>query len=313
MDRRRALLVAAAAGAALARPRAAVALDTVRVATGPVDAALEAAYAHGLGFDTEAGLACEVQLLQSGAANVAAVMGGAVDVGLSNVLTVIAAHDRAVPLGIVACAAVYSSKNPTSLLLVPDDSPVRTARDLNGRTIAVSALRDITQFAPMAWMDANGGDSKSVRFVEVPFPAMPATLAEHRVDAAFITEPFASRAKAHGRVLAAAFDAVAPQFQISVYVCTNAWAAAHPELARRFAALIYRTGTYANVNRTRTRELLMQIAKIDADQLKVTPRASYAERADPATIGPVIDVARKYGAIANPVAPAALFVPEVLR
>ena len=225
MLRRRALLVAAAAGAAFARPRAAAALG------------------HGLGFDADAGL----------------------------------------------------------------------ARDLIGRAIAVSALRDITQFAPMAWMDADGGDPKSVRFVEVPFPAMPAALAEHRVDAAFITEPFASRAKAHGRVLAAPFDAVAPQFQISVYVCTTAWAAAHPELARRFAAPIYRTGTYANVNHARTGELLMRIAKTDAEQLKVTPRASYAERADPATIEPVIDVARKYGAIANPIAPTALFVPEVLR
>lgn len=295
------------------RPRPAAALDLIRVATGPVDASLEAAYAQNLGFAAEAGLECNVQLLGSGAANVAAVLGGAVDVGLSNVLTIISAHDKGVPLGIVAAAAVYSSKNPTSVLLVPTDSPIRSARDLNGKTVSVSALRDITQFAPMAWMDANGGDPKSVHFVEIPFPAMPAALAEHRVDAAFITEPFASRAKEHARVLAPAFDAIAPQFQISVYVASLAWTAAHPDLARRFAALIYRTAAYANVNRTRTGEILMQIAKIDADQLKVTPRATYAERADPASIKPVIDIALRYGAIAATVAPAALFAPEVLR
>ncbi len=57
----------------------------------------------------------------------------------------------------------------------------------------------------------------------------------------------------------------------------------------------------------------MQIAKIDADQLKGTPRATYAERADLASIKPVIDIAFRYGAIAAPVAPAALFAPEVLR
>ncbi|HXQ23567.1 MAG TPA: ABC transporter substrate-binding protein [Candidatus Acidoferrales bacterium] len=312
MNRRNAVLVAAVA-LAPAWPRAAFALDTIRVATGPVDAALEAAYAQRLGFAAEAGLDCTIELLGSGAANVAAVLGGAVDIGLSNVLTVLAAHERGVPLGIVAAAAVYSSKNPTSVLLVPDDSPVRSARDLNGRYVAVSALRDITQFAPMAWMDANGGDAKSVHFVEIPFPAMPVALAEHRVDAAFITEPFATRAKDHARVLAPAFDAIAPQFQISVYAASFSWTAAHPELARRFAALIYRTGAYANVNRTRTGEFLMQIAKIDADQLKITPRATYAEHADPAAIKPVIDVALKYGAIAAPVAPASLFSPEVLR
>ncbi len=310
---RRALFGAAAAGAVLVRPRAALALDTIRVATGPVDAALEAAYAQNLGFAADAGLECAVQLLASGAANVAAVLGGAVDVGLSNILTIIAAHAKGVPLGIVAAAAVYSSKNPTSLLLVPNDSPIRTARDLNGKTVAVSALRDITQFAPMAWMDANGGDPKSVHFVEIPFQAMPATLAEHRVDAAFITEPFATRAKEHARVLAAAFDAVAPQFQISVYVASLAWTAAHPDLARRFAALIYRTAAYPTVNRARTGEILMQIAKIDADQRTGTPRATYAERADLASIKPVIDIAFRYGAIATwPVAPA-LFAPEVLR
>jgi NitT/TauT family transport system substrate-binding protein len=199
------------------------------------------------------------------------------------------------------------------VLLVPIDSPIHSARELNGKTIAVAALRDVSQFAPMAWMDANGGDSKSVKFVEMPFSAMPVALADHRFDAAFLTEPFASRAKDHARVLAPVFDAIAPQFLTSAYVSTTTWSAAHPELARRFAALIYRTGAYANVNRTRTGEILMQIAKIDADQLRVTPRATFAERLDPAAIKPMIDVAARYGAIAAPVAPLSLVVPEVMR
>lgn len=312
MNRRR-VLAAVAGVAGAAAPRVAVALEAVRVTSNPADAALEASYAVGLGFAAQAGLDCNVQLLANGAAAVSAILGGASDVGFSNLLSILVARQKGFPLVVVAAGAIYASTNPVSLLMVPNGSPIQTARDFAGRTIAVASLGDLAQFGPMAWLDANGGDSTAVHFVEMPFAVMPVALAEHRVDAAVVTEPFATRARESARVIAPAYDAIGARFLISVYFATPAWPAAHPEVARRFAALIYRTAAYANANHARTGELLMRLARLTPGQLAVTPRAIFAEGPDPALIAPLIDVAVKYRALANAVAPASLFAPEVLR
>jgi NitT/TauT family transport system substrate-binding protein len=312
MNRQRVLLCAAAT-ATMFPAAADAALELVRVNSNPADAGLEANYASSLGFATEAGLDCNVQFVANGAAAVTAVIAGSTEIGFGNLLSVLVAREKGFPLTIIAAGAMFSSKRPVSQLMVPIDSAIRTARDLNGHTIAIPTLMDLSQFGPMAWMDKNGGDSKTVRFVEIPFPAIPAALAAHRIDAAVVTEPFASIARASSRSLVSAFDAIGQQFLISGYFSTPAWATAHPEIARKFAAMIYRTAAFANANPARTGDLLMKITRMEPEQLRVSPRAIFAERPDPAMIQPLIDVAVKYGALGSAPAPASLFAPEALR
>jgi len=55
----------------------------------------------------------------------------------------------------------------TTALVVAKNSPLRTAKDLSGKTIAVNALLGIQQIAAEAWIDKNGGDSTTVKFVEL--------------------------------------------------------------------------------------------------------------------------------------------------
>jgi len=52
------------------------------------------------------------------------------------------------------------------------------------KTVAVSALHDMTQFETSAWVDKTGGDSKSVRFVELKYTEMATALEQGRADAA---------------------------------------------------------------------------------------------------------------------------------
>ena len=52
--------------------------------------------------------------------------------------------------------------------IVRKDSPIKTGRDLNGKTFAVPALMDLNQIAAMAWIDQTGGDSRTVKIVEIP-------------------------------------------------------------------------------------------------------------------------------------------------
>ena len=41
-------------------------------------------------------------------------------------------------------------------MVVPKDSPITSAKDLNGKTLPTPSLRDIIETSTRAWMDANG-------------------------------------------------------------------------------------------------------------------------------------------------------------
>ena len=88
-------------------------------------------------------------------------------------------------------AAMYAQDKGffTQAGLEADLAFFRTPADLNGKTLAVAGLGSFAQYSAQYWIDKNGGDSKTVKFVEVSPPEMPAALEAHRVDAAAPFEP----------------------------------------------------------------------------------------------------------------------------
>ena len=152
------------------------------VATIPSDAGAEPFFGIDRGFFAKAGLDVHLDTQSSGPAIAAAVAGGALDVGFSNTISIATAHKRGLPFTFIAPASVYVSAAPTSLLMVRKDSPLRTARDFNGKTIGANALKNIAQYAPSLWIDRNGGDSSTLRFVEMPADEQAAALEQGRID-----------------------------------------------------------------------------------------------------------------------------------
>ncbi|MBV8353696.1 MAG: ABC transporter substrate-binding protein, partial [Candidatus Eremiobacteraeota bacterium] len=133
MKRSTALTVIAAGTAAAAVPLAARAADSVRFATIPIDTGAEAFYADAEHVFTKAGIDAHVQSITNGGAITSAVVGGSVDVGFSNILSLALAHERGVPVTLIAPAGLYVSRAPTSVLMVGKDATARSARDLNGK------------------------------------------------------------------------------------------------------------------------------------------------------------------------------------
>lgn len=309
------LRVAGLASAAAALPRRARAADTLRIISLPIDTGLEVLYAQSAGLTEQAGLALENSMMNFGAASQSALLGGAADVANSNVASLAIAREKGLPIVLLASGGLYSSKEPTSVLMVPPKSAAKGARDLDGGTVAVNGLNSLSQFAAEAWIDANGGSSKSVRWIDMPFSEMPPALSANRIDAALVAEPQVTIARQAGsaRIFSKAYDAIAPRFVISVWVSTAAWAAANPQLARRFAAMIYRAGAWANGHRAQTADVLAKQTRLDPTLARTMNRITFAESGDPALLRPQIDACLKYGALTKPVAAADLFAPEVRR
>jgi len=301
MNRRTALALGTAAFVAPLVPAPVRAqTKTLRIALVPIDNNALPFFAQEMGFFQKAGLTADVQQMQSGAAMTAAVAGGAVDIASSNIVQLAQAHERHIPFTLLAPAGVYLPQAATTVLMAPVASPLKTAKDLTGKTIAVTGLKSIAQFAPMAWVDKNGGDSKTVKFVEMGVQEMPDAMIAGRVDAAVVQEPFIAGAKLKGaRIFADVFGAIGPSYLISAYFGTNDWAKANPDLVLAFARVMRETAIWANKNHAKTADILINVLHVDANVVPTMTRAIFAETLLPSQIQPPIDVAVKYGGIAD--------------
>src|SRR6202041_124916 len=146
------------------------------------------------GMFRKAGLDVDVQSASSGTAIAAGVAGGSYAIGKSSLVAIITAHAKGLPFVFVAGGSLYDTKFPYSVLTVKADSPLKTAADLNGKTLAVPALADLTTYATKAWVDSHGGNSTTLKLLELPFAQIADALAAGRVDAGFIADPVLGQA-----------------------------------------------------------------------------------------------------------------------
>jgi NitT/TauT family transport system substrate-binding protein len=270
----------------------------VHVMTVPIDAGAEVYYAKDMGFFAKAGIDVDIQQAANGGAAAAAVAGNAVDIGYSDMVSISSAFGNKVPFVVVAPAGMHEAKEPTNLLVVAANSPIRSAKDLSGKVVAGSGLGTISGFGPRAWIEANGGDLAAVKFVELPFPQMQPALDAGRVDVVTIAEPFLSVARKTDRVIGSPYDAIAKEFLISAYFTTSSWAKEHPDVLNRFIAAIHEAAVWGNANHAKSAEILLKYAKMDPELANSMVRIHYGDRLTAGFMQPVINVAAKYGKFA---------------
>lgn len=294
-----ALLFGGAAVSSVRLPVRAKANATVRLAFPPSDSAAEVYYAMDMRFFAKAGIDAEIQSIKSSTAIEAAAASTGIDIGFSDVYSLAAVHGKSIPLVVIAPASeyLYPATARIAALVIPADSPVQQAKDLNGKIIAVGALDGLAAVGPRVWIDQNGGLSSTVKFVEVAYSAMPGAFSSGRIDAAWVVEPFINAVAKYRRILAYGFYGISKHFLISAWFTTLQWAKDHPNLVNRFADVMRETAVWANQNAILSGSILAKYTQIDRQVITSMTRARYGEQLTPALMQPLVDVAAKYGEV----------------
>lgn len=284
----------------------------LRVAGIPIDVGALSYYADREGFFKKHGLDAEVITGQNGAAVAAAVVGGALDIGDGNTTSVALAHQGGIPFMFVAPSGAYTSKAPTSALMVSKTSDVKSAKDLAGKVVGVAGLSSLGTVAVSAWLEKNGVPGDSVKFLELSYAQMGAGLESGRIAAALAEEPFvATLLAANARILARPYDIIAPEFLEGGFFATADFVKAHPDVIKQFADAIAETAVWANTHHAETAAILNQIGKapLPAD----VTRIYYPPRVTPALIQPLLDASAKYGLLKSTYPAAQIIAPGVER
>lgn len=285
---------------------------TIRVGTSPSDSFAEGIYAQGGGFFKDAGLNVELVSLANSGAIGAALAGGTIDFAVGNVIAVANARAQGLPFLIIAPSAIYTAKEPATVLIVGKASTVNSAKDLEGKTIATIELRGTMQSSIREWMTKSGADPSNVKFIEAPFTTMPAMLNANRVDAAMIGEPALTNARPVVRILANPYESIASEWYLNVWFANTDWLQKNRATARKFVSAIVKAGAWANGHRAETGAMLQKSLPLTDDVLSKMTRTRYGTaKVSAAQIQPVLDTAAKYGVLKASVDANTLIFPDL--
>jgi NitT/TauT family transport system substrate-binding protein len=219
-----------------------VAATRLVVGSSPVLANASLYFASENGAFAKNHLAVTPTSVASGQQAIPRLLGGQIQFTASDPLGAILAIAHKIPLVIVAPAS-YVPSNPaqdTTGLLVNGGSSITSVSGLKGKTVAVNAIGGFVQLAAEASIDQAGGDSQSIKWVEVPLQNIVAAVQAGRVDAGVTAEPFVTQGKGAGLrdVLAVTTKALAG-VPSALYVTSKAYATAHPQIVKAFANSMY--------------------------------------------------------------------------
>ena len=253
-------------------------------------------YAQKAGLFRREGLDVQVVGASSGTAMAAAVMSGTYEFGKSSLLAAVNAHIHNAPLTVIAAGAVYDSKTPFAEICVANDSALVTGKDFENKTIGTPALNDLNQLVVSAWVDAHGGDPKTLHFVELPQSTTAPALAGHRIDGSIMLQPMLADAVAtkEVRALSPAYDAIASTFVFAAYFTSADYAKAHPEIVAKFTHVLYEAAAYTNKHHAETAAMMAEVDKIPVATIEHMPRVDGATALNPAAFQPIIDAAAKF-------------------
>ena len=295
MINRGAFLASGAAAFTLGSTAEAQTVTPVRLGVSTAETYAEGFYASDQKFLERVGITPEISMLANGAALVAAVAGGSLDVAPANVIALASAHVRGLPITVLTAGALYTTARTTHALVVANDSALRTAKDMVGKTVAIVGLRSLEELAVRSWIDSNGGDSTKTAFVEVPNSAQVPALTAHHIDAAMMPEPWITDAKADTRILAKPMDSIAKQFVVTAWFTTQTWLDQNRAAAQRFVTAMNQTAAWSNANPRPSGVILARSLKLPQATVDGMARLMMAESGSADLYQPVIDAGVKYG------------------
>jgi NitT/TauT family transport system substrate-binding protein len=216
------------------------------------------------GYMADEGLKLELTAMAGGATIIPAIVGGSLDFGISNYVSVIVANGQGIKIKAFSDSAYGSKASPPFAIIVKKGSAIKTAKDLNGKKVAVNTRNGIVHVGVMEWIERNGGDPATVQYVELPFPQMPPAITNGSVDAAAPTEPFVTVSTSQdAAVLSYYLTDLRDPCAISGFISTDDWITKNRDAAAAFHRANTKGMDWVAKNDKTAREYAAKYANLD--------------------------------------------------
>jgi NitT/TauT family transport system substrate-binding protein len=261
------------------------------------------AFGIAKGFFRKHDLEVELQTAQGGAATVPALVSGKIHVGGSNVVSLLIAASKGLPIEAIApgTSAHGAGEKDFGALMVRDDSPIREVEDLAGRTVAVNTLNNIAEVVVKASLEKAGVDPSKVKLSEVDFPEMGAALAKGDVDAAFLIEPFVTAERDGSRIVDYSYVTTEPNMQVGAYAVSKKWAQQNPDTVEAYRDAVAETATYLMDHEDEFRTFMSERAKTPAKLARNMELPTFTTQLNTESMQNTAELVQRYGLVDEPV------------
>ena len=222
---------------------------------------------------------------QSGNEVAAAMVSGADQFAFLGYVPAMSARSQRLPIKVVANAdnGANDAAHEWTVIVVAKNSPIRTVKDLPGKTIAVNAIKGVGEVVIKAALDKRGVDPDSIKLLEIPFPEMPAALDRKRVDAIWAPEPFLTQVLGEGaREIEAPLTTLGKRFPNGTYATTENYLSQNRDVVERFARAMNKSSAYASAHPAEARATIPEFTQIPpavADKIRLPLWPTQIDRA----------------------------------
>jgi NitT/TauT family transport system substrate-binding protein len=232
-------------------------------------AAIQSVTAAGLyiaqqrGFFADEGLHVTIDPVSGSSPAIPYLVSNHVQVVFGNYVSDILAQAHGVASLRFLAAGNVSGPHEQEVVVLPG-SPITSPAGLRGKTIGVNALNNVGTMMIQAVLGQYGIPVSAVHFVDIPFPSVGAALAAHRIDAAYISDPYltADKQQYGAKTLFDCDQGAVANLPISGYVTTSSWAARNPKTAAAFIHALERGQALADSDRAAVNTALAAYAGI---------------------------------------------------
>jgi NitT/TauT family transport system substrate-binding protein len=281
-------------------PEPANTLTTIRVGSSRLSHLAAIVIGQQQGFFEDHGLELELELDNAELTGVPALIGGQIDFGNSDLVSLLAATSEGIPIQAIlpASASTGIRGEDYGALLVGPDSTIQSPRELEGKVVSSNILTNIAALAVREAVRADGGDPDQLELIEVNFPDVPTALVTGSVEASWCIEPFKSAAIAQGaRVIAWGFEDIYPEVTVSAWITSTDFATKNPALVQAFKAATQESYEYARAHLDDVKAILPEITSVSPEVAQSVILTSWKDELTEAELAKVLASAKSAGLV----------------
>ncbi|MET9344851.1 ABC transporter substrate-binding protein [Nonomuraea sp. NPDC003804] len=266
---------------------------TVGVVPVPSSAALFIAEKNGL-FKAE-GLTVKTEIIQAPQAVMPKILNGSMDAFLTSYVSLLAINDSGAAK-LKLFQHVQTTAPGIAGVVVPKDSPIKSAADLKGRTVGVNVLQALGQTLTNAHLQQAGVKPEEVKFVAVPFADQLTALSTKKIDAAWLVEPFLSAARKNGAVeIIDTTSGPTAGLPLDAWGVSEDWLAKNPKTAAAFQRALAKAQQIAATDRAAVDAVVPTYTQIPAEVAAAMKLGQFSTEVDKVGFQKLADLLHGYG------------------
>ncbi len=224
------------------------------------------------GYFDKRGLDVELQALRGGNVLVPSLVANSIQVATLTAPTLVQAVDGGIDLVGLTTLSVLTAGMTNSGVLARTGVDIKTAKDFNGKRLAVPTLGSISHVLFDKWMALKGGDPKTVKWVEVSFPQMPDVIKTGNLDGVIIPDPLMTKIiqDGTGYVVSHFFGELPDGTRAMVSASSRDWVTKNPKEVAGYRAAIAEAVAFGNANMDETKQIVGKWLKLSPEVMQQT-------------------------------------------